>query len=210
MAIQQQQKEADPAARQQAASGLAAARGAAPTPGVAPSPEVAPSPQPASVPVLRRYCPHTDHAAVVEICRDVCDVYGGSDDLPQRINEEAARPCTHALALATGGAGAPLDALLCCQLRGDVLWVYGARTRGSLRGLGMASRLLVSAHRAAAWTATRAEHACMRPSSPGCVLASQLQPLMHTCPADARPYRRRQRRWRTAWARQRYCRSLSR
>lgn len=48
------------------------------------------------------------------------------------------------LAACTGGEGRQLDALLCCQERGDVLWLFGARTAEELRGNGLAGLLLVS------------------------------------------------------------------
>lgn len=90
---------------------------------------------------LRRYRP-SDHPQVVEICHNV---YGGTDILPDRIIHDAARPDTHVLV-----AALPHDdsvaALLCCQQRGDVLWLYGARTREDMRRRGLAELLLVRGH----------------------------------------------------------------
>ena len=68
---------------------------------------------------------------------------GGTDELPATINAAAAEPGTHILVACSGGQGAPLDALLCCQQRGDVLWLWGARTREERRGAGLAQLLLV-------------------------------------------------------------------
>ena len=71
---------------------------------------------------------------------------GGTDDLPDTINASAAQPGTHILVATagSGGEGAPVDALLCCQQRGSVLWLWGARTREEKRGRGLAELLLVS------------------------------------------------------------------
>ena len=71
---------------------------------------------------------------------------GGTDELPDTINASAAQPGTHILVATagSGGEGAPVDALLCCQQRRDVLWLWGARTREEKRGCGLAELLLVS------------------------------------------------------------------
>ncbi|EFN58832.1 hypothetical protein CHLNCDRAFT_140669 [Chlorella variabilis] len=91
---------------------------------------------------VRRYCAERDHVDVAHICRNV---YGGTDELPATINAAAAEPGTHILVACSGGQGAPLDALLCCQQRGDVLWLWGARTREERRGAGLAQLLLEEA-----------------------------------------------------------------
>ncbi|KAI3436658.1 hypothetical protein D9Q98_006074 [Chlorella vulgaris] len=97
--------------------------------------------QPKLQPVIRPYCSDRDHADVVHVCRNV---YGGTDDLPTTINAAASQPHTHILTVAAS-SGAPLDALLCCQQRGDVLWLWGARTREEARGRGLARLLLEEA-----------------------------------------------------------------
>lgn len=100
---------------------------------------------------VRPYSHARDHAAVRHICRNV---YGGTDDLPERISRTLNDPATHILTAAAAAAAdgpdseldgpdAELDALLCCQQRGDVLWLYGARTREQRRGNGLAGALLV-------------------------------------------------------------------
>lgn len=94
--------------------------------------------EPQAVFNIRRYRP-SDHPQVVEICRNV---YGGTDVLPDRITGEAARPDTNVL-VAAASADDTVAALLCCQQRGDVLWLYGARTREDMRRRGLAELLLV-------------------------------------------------------------------
>ena len=76
---------------------------------------------------------------------------GGTDDLPDTINASAAQSGTHILVATTGsgsvggsGGAGSVDALLCCQQRRDVLWLWGARTREEKRGCGLAELLLVS------------------------------------------------------------------
>ena len=149
-----------------------------------------PPPPPAAV---RPYLHACDHTRLAHICRNV---YGGTDDLPQRVAHLHSEPgklglrqgiatgilfgrgaplagvlplpgfacClatllwppliepakrtnlyagNHLLAACTGGEGGQLDALLCCQERGDVLWLFGARTAEELRGNGLAGMLLV-------------------------------------------------------------------
>ena len=68
------------------------------------------SPAPAATRCLgvrvRRYVPHQDHAAVVDICKHV---YGGTDALPRMINEQAAEPHTQVF-VAEAGSGR-VDAL---------------------------------------------------------------------------------------------------
>ncbi|KAL4442969.1 hypothetical protein ABPG77_008460 [Micractinium sp. CCAP 211/92] len=96
--------------------------------------------EPQAVFNIRRYRP-SDLPQVVEICRNV---YGGTDVLPDRITGEAARPDTNVL-VAAASADDTVAALLCCQQRGDVLWLYGARTREDMRRRGLAELLLAEA-----------------------------------------------------------------
>ncbi len=66
------------------------------------------------------------------------------DDLPNTIIDASKQAGTHILVACTGGQETPqLDAILCCQQRGDVLWLWGARTREEARGRGLAQLLLV-------------------------------------------------------------------
>lgn len=99
-----------------------------------------PLPLPPPTATLRRYSHARDHARLADICRSV---YSGTDDLPDTISSTAAQPSSHLLVASTGGEGGQLDALLCCQQRGKVLWLFGARTAEEKRGCGLAHLLLV-------------------------------------------------------------------
>ena len=72
---------------------------------------------------------------------------GGTDALPSFINTNAAQPSTKIFAHVgdpEGNLEDRLHALICCQVRGRVLWVWGARTREEQKGKGMGKQMLVS------------------------------------------------------------------
>ena len=74
---------------------------------------------------------------------------GGTDQLPNRINEHASRPdtdiftCTVLPNQGTHDHMGPIDGLVCCQRRGEALWVRGLRVREQHRNKGLATALLV-------------------------------------------------------------------
>jgi len=123
----------------------------------------------------RPYDPAADHPAVVDMCRDVCELGfaaraamdaappplpspppqalhqtsppalaadGGTDPLPQYLAAQMAEPGTRVWVAQREGRAAP-ESLICCQPRGDALWVWGARTLAAARGCGLGALLLV-------------------------------------------------------------------
>ncbi|KAL4536065.1 hypothetical protein Ndes2437B_g05501 [Nannochloris sp. 'desiccata'] len=85
---------------------------------------------------IRQYSPSTDRSEVIEICKDV---YGGFDALPKVIDTYHTQPDTYIYVCEAEGT---LQSLICCQLRGQVFYIWGARTRDVYRGKGMAKLLL--------------------------------------------------------------------
>lgn len=69
---------------------------------------------------------------------------GGNDALPYEINEQARDPSTRVFVCADAEEDR-LQALMACQVRGQVLWLWGARTREERRGQGLAKQLMVNA-----------------------------------------------------------------
>lgn len=86
----------------------------------------------------RPYEPATDHPAVMDMC---ADVYGGTDPLPQYLAAQMAEPGTRVWVAQRDGNSVP-ESLICCQPRGDALWVWGARTLAAARGCGLGALLL--------------------------------------------------------------------
>ena len=67
---------------------------------------------------------------------------GGTDPLPQYLAAQMAEPGTRVWVAQREGRAAP-ESLICCQPRGDALWVWGARTLAAARGYGLGALLLV-------------------------------------------------------------------
>jgi hypothetical protein len=65
---------------------------------------------------------------------------GGFDALPNTINSYLTQPDTYIYACTEEDT---LQALLCCQLRAHLLYIWGARTRDIYQGKGLAKMLLV-------------------------------------------------------------------
>ncbi|PRW33510.1 GCN5 family acetyltransferase [Chlorella sorokiniana] len=101
----------------------------------------------------RAYDPAADHPAVVDMC---ADVYGGTDPLPKYLAAQLAEPGTRVWVAQREGSSAP-ESLICCQPRGDALWVWGARTLAAARGCGLGALLLAHTEAHA-----RQEHASLR------------------------------------------------
>lgn len=94
---------------------------------------------------IRQFCPPRDHAHLIEICNDV---YGGTDSLPQSITSKSMQPHSHIFALTDRTD--TLQSIICSEIRGSMLWIYGLRTRPDQRGQGHAQRLLAYVERFAA------------------------------------------------------------
>ncbi|GAB4820714.1 hypothetical protein N2152v2_007760 [Parachlorella kessleri] len=65
---------------------------------------------------------------------------GGTDSLPKHINQQAAEPHAH-IFVAESRQGA-VDALVCSQRHGDIVFLWGVRTREAARGKGLGTLLL--------------------------------------------------------------------
>ena len=63
-----------------------------------------------------------------------------------------AEPGTRVWVAQRDGNSVP-ESLICCQPRGDALWVWGARTLAAARGCGLGALLLVSANGWGGWEA---------------------------------------------------------
>jgi GNAT superfamily N-acetyltransferase len=111
------------------------------------APATAPPPPPPPL-QLRRYRPDTsDLAHLTDICRGV---YGGHDTLPRTLDAAAAEPGAAVLCLADDADDA-LHALVIMQPRGGgaPAWLSSLRVRASMRGRGLAGRLLDAGEAAA-------------------------------------------------------------
>ena len=89
----------------------------------------------------------TAAAAAAAVCahsqpRSLACADGGTDPLPKYLAAQMAEPGTRVWVAQREGSPAA-ESLICCQPRGDALWVWGARTLAAARGRGLGALLLV-------------------------------------------------------------------